>query len=164
MAKGIGGPEHGALEWVTKEGLSRLESWARDGLTNAQICHNIAISEATLYRWQNEHPEIKQVIKNGKRPVDFEVENQLLKSAMGFNYEETRSFMEEQPDGSYKRKVDTHTRYQSPNVSAQIFWLKNRKPTQWTEKQVIEHSGEVSILKDLLDQLSGGDENDGTEE
>lgn len=162
--KGVGGAEPIVTKWVTDEGLKRIESWARDGLTNAQICHNIGIAEGTLYRWQNEHPELKKAIKDGKRPVDFEVENQLLKSAMGFEYEETRSYMEEQPDGSYKRKVDTHTRRALPNVTAQIFWLKNRKAAQWADKQVVEHSGEISILDNLLEQMTDGGEDDEQDE
>lgn len=144
-------------DWITEDGLKRINSWARDGLTNVQICHNIGIAEGTLYRWQTEYPEIKKAIKDGKRPVDFEVENQLLRNAMGFEYEETRSYMEEQPDGSYKRKVDTHSRYNPPNVTAQIFWLKNRKPAQWSDRQVVEHSGEISILNEILGQLSDDD-------
>ena len=142
------------VDWITEDGLKRINSWARDGLTNAQIAYNIGIVEATLYRWQNEYPEVKKAIKDGKRPVDFEVENQLLRNAMGYEYEETRSYMEEQPDGSHKRKVDTHTRYALPNVTAQIFWLKNRKPNQWSDRQVVEHSGEVNILNEILTQIS----------
>lgn len=164
MTKGKLGAEPKVTQWVTDEGLKRLESMARDGLTNLQICHNIGIAEGTLYRWQNDYPEIKQAIKNGKRPVDFEVENQLLKTAMGFEYEETRSYMEEQPDGSYKRKVDTHTRRALPNVTAQIFWLKNRKATQWADKQVVEHSGEINILDSLLEQMTDGGEEDEQDE
>lgn len=30
-----------------------------------------------------------------------------------------------------------------PDTTAQIFWLKNRKPQQWRDRHDIEHSGNI---------------------
>lgn len=38
------------------------------------------------------------------------------------------------------------------DTTAQIFWLKNRKPEQWRDKQDVQHSGSVNVnnpYKDL---------------
>lgn len=40
--------------WLTPEGLLKLEGWARDGLTDEQIAHNMGISRSTLNKWKNE--------------------------------------------------------------------------------------------------------------
>lgn len=53
-------------EWLTKEGLLRLQGWARDGLSDEQIAANMGINVATLYRWKNEHCEICTALKEGK--------------------------------------------------------------------------------------------------
>lgn len=115
--------------WLAPEGLVLLEGWAREGLTDEQIAHNMGVHVATLYEWKKRFPELDEVLKKGKEVVDLQVENALLKRALGYAYEEV---MEEAgPDGG-KRRV---TRKQmSPDVTAQIFWLKNRRPDRWRDK------------------------------
>ena len=50
-------------EWLTEEGLLQLESWARDGLTDEQIAHNMGICVATLYNWKSKYLEILESLK-----------------------------------------------------------------------------------------------------
>ena len=75
-------------EWLTDEGLLKIEGWARDGLTDKQIAHNIGVNEATLNRWKSAHAPILQALKRGKEVIDREVENALLKRALGYSYNE----------------------------------------------------------------------------
>ena len=74
--------------WLTPEGLVLLEGWARDGLTDEQIAHNMGINRATLYRWKEKHCDICNALKKGKTVIDRQVENALLKRALGFSYTE----------------------------------------------------------------------------
>lgn len=107
--------------WRSADGLILLEGWARDGLTNEQIARNIGVNQDTLYRWKNDFPEISEALKKGKDVVDFEVENALLKKAM------------------------------QGDVTAQIFWLKNRKADKWRDKpeSVKEEQEPVKVVVDL---------------
>lgn len=114
-------------EWLTEEGLIKLEGWARDGLTNEQIAKNIGINPDTLYTWMKRFPEISESLKKGKEVVDRQVENALLKSALGFHYVEEMV--------TNQGEVVQVTKYEKPNTTAQIFWLKNRKPDAWKDKQ-----------------------------
>lgn len=91
-------------KWLEPDGLILLQGWARDGLTDEQLAHNIGISVSTLDAWKNRFPEISAALKKGKAVVDFAVENAFLKRAM------------------------------SGDTTAQIFWLKNRRPDQWRDK------------------------------
>lgn len=83
--------------WLTPEGLLLLEGWARDGLTDEQIARNMGIVSSTLYDWKKRYPEISESLKRGKAIVDRQVENALLKRALGFSYTEVTK----------KRIVDT---------------------------------------------------------
>lgn len=70
-------------EWHSKEKLEKLEGWARDGLTDEQIAKKIGCHISTLYDWKDKYSDISEALKKGKEIVDVEVENALLKKAMG---------------------------------------------------------------------------------
>lgn len=133
-------------EWLTKDGLLMLESWARDGLTDEQIAQNMGIRRSTFYEWSKKHSDISDAIKKGKAPVDAMVENALLKRALGFEYEETEVIKDTIGEGIDKQertRIKKVKKYALPDTGAIIFWLKNRKPDTWRKmssemKQKIE--------------------------
>jgi transposase-like protein len=134
-------------EWLQPEKLLLIEGWARDGLTDEQIAHNMGIGTSTLYKWKNEHIEIVESLKKGKEVVDRQVENALLKRALGYKYNETTyeqvaiKDSEGKTIGYQMTETKIVTKEVHPDTTAQIFWLKNRKPEEWRDKQNIEHSG-----------------------
>ena len=133
--------------WLTSEGLLKLEAWARDGLIDEQIAENAGITPSTLYEWKKKYPDISEALKKGKEVVDIQVENALLKRALGYSYKETKT--EEPADGD---KVTVTVKEVVPDTTAQIFWLKNRRPDKWRDKQDIEHSGQIGgvmIIDDI---------------
>ena len=117
------------------EGLLKLEGWARDGLTDEQIAENIGISRSTLNSWKAKYPDISDTLKRGKEVVDRQVENALLKRALGYEYTEvTREYIPEVGKMTVTKEV---TKQVVPDTTAQIFWLKNRKPGDWRDKPTI---------------------------
>ena len=90
----------------------------------------MGISEATLYNWKKDHLEILESLKKGKEVVDRLVENALLKRALGYEYTETK----EKREGGVLTEVTTTVKEVVPDVTAQIFWLKNRKADKWRDK------------------------------
>ena len=113
-------------EWLENDKLILLEGWARGGLTDEQIAKNMGIAPSTLYEWKKKSKEFSESLKKGKEVIDFEVENALLKRALGYEYEE-----EIYENGILTKKVKKHV---APDTTAQIFWLKNRKPNNWKDK------------------------------
>ena len=111
-----------------KDKLILVEGWARNGLTEEQIAHNLGIAYSTFRDYKNKHSALSTALKKGKEVIDFEVENALLKSAL------------------------------EGNTTAQIFWLKNRKPKEWRDKveQQIDNVQRVKIIDDT-DEVKDGD-------
>lgn len=108
-------------EFVERKGLVLVEGWARDGLTDDQIAHNIGISRATYYDWKNKHPDFLDALKRSKEVADYEVESALFKKAkMG-------------------------------DTTAQIFWLKNRRPEKWRDKADMTLTPSNGVLESLLE-------------
>ncbi len=132
-------------KWLEPDGLLLLEAWARDGLTDEQIAKNMNINVATLYRYKQNYCEICEALKRGKEVVDTEVENALLKRALGYSYKETTKERVMNPrTGEYELIVTKEvTKEVVPDTTAQIFFLKNRRPDIWRDKQNVELSGKT---------------------
>ena len=129
------------MEWLEPDNLLRLEAWARDGLTKADIAHNIGCSESTLREWCNNHPAISAALKKGREVADIVIENALYKSA------QTQVITVRKPIKVKTVKQDGRKKIEEErieyaeeqvvvpaNVTAQIFWLKNRRPDKWRDK------------------------------
>jgi len=145
-------------KWITAEGLMLLEGWARDGLTDEQIAHNVGISRSTLNDWKKKYPDISDALKKGKEVVDLQVENALLKRALGYAYEEvTEESQWNEKAKQYELVITKRVKKrQAPDTTAQIFWLKNRRPDKWRDKQDVEHTGDM----DLNIVIDYGEDND----
>lgn len=151
-------------EWLTPDGLLQLEAWARDGLTYEQIARNCGISLSTLKDWRERFSAISTALKKGKAVVDIMVENALYKRAMGYTFEEVvheRTCVGKDDDGlPIYEMVETKraTKEVQPDVTAQIFWLKNRKPAEWRDKRQIDTN--ISTGGDFVLKIKPSDETD----
>lgn len=131
-----------ADEWLTPDGLTRVKGWARDGLTDKQIAKNMGIGYSTFKEWLNLFPALSAAIKEGKAPVDIEVENALLNSALGHTVKirkpiKLRTKKTLRDKGTIEEERIEYAEeevYIPPQTAAQIFWLKNRRPDKWRDK------------------------------
>ena len=129
----------------------RLAKWMRrSGLTDKQIAGELGICEATYYNWCNEHPEFLESTKQDKEFVDYLVEDSLLKKALGYKYEESKSFGMVNEEGKIvTARAEKTMKEVPPDSTACIFWLKNRQPTKWRDKtDVSVFDGEAQIDRD----------------
>lgn len=134
--------------WLTKDGLALLGGWSRDGLTDEQLADKIGISPSTLYEWKNKYSEISEALKKGKEIVDIQVENALLKRALGYDYQEEK-IEKSKKDGV---KVVQTIKHIPPDTTAQIFWLKNRRPDKWRDRPIVDADREAL---EKLDNMLG---------
>lgn len=112
--------------------LTLIEGWKRDGLSDAQVAHNLGISYTLLKEWKNKYPTFVAAIKKGKEVSDYELENSLHKRAMGYYYNEEVL--------SNAGEIKEITKYEHPNPTALIFALKNRLPKKYRDKQEIDQT------------------------
>ena len=137
-------------KWLTDDALIILQDWARQGLTDAQIAKNMGIAYVTLYDWKNRFPKFANALKKTKEIVDAEVENKLFKRAMGYEVEEEEVREIRNDDGEMvvvsRKKTKKHI---PPDVTAIIFWLKNRRADTWREKQEVKFEGDEETKEQL---------------
>ena len=147
-------------EWLEPEGLLKIEGWARDGLTDEQIAHNMGIAYSTLREWRDSYSALSAALKRGKEVVDRMVENALLKRALGYEYEE----VSEKFEGGVLTERKVTKKQVVPDTTAQIFWLKNRKPIDWRDKRNTNDLDNVSDVDDgFMDALNATAKDDWNE-
>jgi hypothetical protein len=123
-----------------KEKLLVIEAWCRDGLIEEQIAKNLGIGVSTLSKYKVEHIELIEALKRGKEVVDVAVENALLKRATGYSYVEYKTTT----NAEGKSSTAETTKEVSADTTAQIFWLKNRKPKEWRDRKDIDSNINVT--------------------
>lgn len=140
-----------AITWgkfFTEKNLEIVRSMCRKGWTNDEIADYIGISLSTFYKWQKEHVEFSEALKEPKEYCIARVENALLTRAVGIEKEiSEKETVTVEKDG---KKVTTTTEkkgmsYYPPDTRAAIFYLTNRAGKDWKQKQQTELSGKLSI-------------------
>lgn len=110
------------------------------GATGLDLADFFDVCEKTIYNWCNEHPAFKKAVSSGKDYADEKVERALYHRAVGYEHEDTHF--------SAFNGVVTKTSYMKhivPEVKAQIFWLKNRKPDEWKDRIENQLSGAIDV-------------------
>lgn len=111
------------------------------GATDIEMADFFGVDVRTIYRWKHNHDEFCQSQATGKDIADERVERSLYQRAVGYEQDEIKIFMPAGADAPvyapYRAKV-------APDVSAAMFWLKNRRKDKWRDKQDVEHSGSVA--------------------
>lgn len=141
-------------QWLEPDNLLKIEAWARDGLNDEEIAAKLTITHTTLYDWKSKFPAFAEALKKGKEVVDIEVENALHRKAMGYNVAVMKHFKIKHTEYNekgykcleYEELVAVEEEIHVPaDTTAQIFWLKNRKPAEWRDRKELDHSGNMGI-------------------
>ena len=137
---------HTRYETHVKPILDRVEGWARMGYPDKVIIGALGISAPVFQEWKKKHKEFADALAL-KEIADIEVEACLFKRATGYTTTEVHY-----EEGTQGVKTKTITKQIEPNVTAQIYWLKNRKPDQWRDKTEVEQTGDVVLKFDKDDE------------
>lgn len=105
------------------------------------------IEVRTLYRWKHDHAEFCQALKAGKEVADDRVERSLYQRAIGYEQDEVKIFM---PANALAPVYAEYRAKVAPDVTAAIFWLKNRRRDAWRDKQEVELSGNIGSVLDAI--------------
>lgn len=112
------------------------------GATDQELADFFEVDVRTVYRWKHDHDAFCQALKSGKSICDERVERSLYQRAIGYEQDDVKIFM---PGGATEPVYAPYRARVAPDVTAAIFWLKNRRSAEWRDKQEIEHKGGVTV-------------------
>ena len=130
-----------------EEYIPQAEKLCKLGATDMEIADFLEVDVRTLYRWKGENEAFCQALKAGKDVADERVERSLFARANGYEHDEVDIRVV-----AGEIKQTPIRKYYPPDTTAAIFWLKNRRPAEWRDKQEIEHKGGVTIHASPLDE------------
>lgn len=141
-------------EWLTPEGLDQITNWAAKGCNNTELANNMGINRDTLYEWIKKYPDISDAIKNGRALSVQAIENKFFQTAFG-GVEEVTEIVEEvtivDKNGKEHHVTNkkTTTRKLPPNVTAQIFYLKNHAGYSDNPQTSVDVEDTESFFKEI---------------
>lgn len=104
------------------------------GATDQELADFFEVDVRTVNRWKHDHDEFCQSLKTGKDVADERVERSLYQRAIGYEQDEVKIFM---PSGAAEPVYAPYRAKIAPDVTAAIFWLKNRRKDDWRDRQLI---------------------------
>ena len=110
------------------------------GATDRELADFFAVSERTIYRWMIEHDDFCQSLKDGKESADQRVARSLYRRAVGYSFD-TVKIMQDKG----REVIVPYEEHVPPDVTACIFWLKNRRSKEWRDKRELTGSEDGPI-------------------
>jgi hypothetical protein len=117
---------------------------AKLGATDADLAKIFGVSDATIDIWKVQHPDFLGSLKAGKEEADARVERSLYMRAVGYSYDAVKIFCDK--NGKVTRVP--YVEHVPPDVTAYIFWLKNRDPADWRDAWQIDHTLGKYVISD----------------
>jgi hypothetical protein len=127
------------------EYIEQVRKLCQFGQTDPELADFFGVHLQTINNWKRKYPEFLYALKTGKEVADQRVDRSLYQRAVGYNYETCKIFM---PAGHTKPVYAPYTEHVPPDVTAGIYWTKNRMPDRWRDQQLIEHQLGKYIISD----------------
>lgn len=121
------------------EFVEKARELSDQGSTNRELADFFKVSESTLWEWTRAHPEFSSALKVGKDSADERVVQSLYRRAVGYSFDSLH--ISNFQGAVTKTPIVEHV---PPDITAGIFWLKNRRPAEWRDVKAVEHSGSVT--------------------
>jgi len=127
------------------------------GATVEEIADEMGVALSTIYKWRETHPEFSEALNESRALADMDVERTLYQRAMGGKSRETKKVIEIVDGQPQVKRVEETERELAPDVTACIFWLKNRQPQLWRDRQdVAINEKQDADIKEWIDALGLG--------
>jgi hypothetical protein len=140
--KGVGGRPTSYREDYAKQ----AEKLCKLGATDEEMADFFEVAVSTISKWKLDFPEFSEAVKAGKKVADMEVAHKLHERAVGAEWTEEQAIKIKVGQFEERVEIVEIRKAAPPDTTAAIFWLKNRRPKDWRDKQEVEHSGSLEVL------------------
>ena len=130
----------------------------RYGATDAELAQELGVSEMTINRWKLKYHDFAEALIVGKDHADNRVERSLYNKANGYEVLEEQAVKLKDPDGSERVELVQVKKHVPADTTSIIFWLKNRKRLNWSDRKDIAIAASLQVEHKTLDPALLSDE------
>jgi hypothetical protein len=151
-----------------KKFVAQAKKLTELGATDRELAEFFGVEARTIHRWKIEHEDFCHSVKAGKIAADERVVKSLYNRAVGYSFDSEKIMTLTERDGdsssSHIERVPT-VEHVPPDVTACIFWLKNRRPQEWRDrveqvnqdiKDIIEFSLKIGKAAGAIEERKRG--------
>lgn len=129
------------------EFAEHAKALATNGATAWEIARALGVTKSTIYDWAAAYPEFSDALRVGREIADNRVERSLYERAVGYEFDAVKIM-------SYEGSVivEPYVEHVPPDPNAAKFWLMNRQPDKWREKQslALSNEGDAPLIQIYL--------------
>lgn len=156
-------------EWISPDGLLLIESFARDGLTDEEICKKIGVSKPSFYDWIKRFPNFLNALKKGRQPVNAIVEKTFFEEKLKGRFVKEKTVektIHRDADGnitSSSEHIKETDHYIPADTTAMLFYMKCRMPDKYNDRINVKLDN-ANELPQLYKALEAEEESDDVRE
>lgn len=127
--------------------IEQVKKLISKGFSDSEIAQFIGVTSVTYYGWKSKHKVFFSEVEVFKKQQNANVRRSLYERSIGYSHEAIKFFV-------IKGKIvgQKFIEHYPPDTEACKFWLKNKEPDEWRERQEVEHFGTISV-KDLVSEV-----------
>lgn len=120
-------------ETLVKPRFDEIIEWVKNGNTYADIAKALGISIQSWCEYLNKYEEFSETVNNAKKSAINEVKQALFKKAIGFEYEEKKTYIKKDDEGKEYKYTEIVKKQSLPDTGAMAMYLRNYDKT-WNDK------------------------------
>lgn len=128
--------------------LEEIGAWAKEGWTEKDIAEELKISYSGFRNYKKQHLELEGALTENKKIADAAAKGALFQKVVGQSY--VKEIKERNEDGKLVT-VRKETVVIPPDTQAAKFWLANRDPENWKNRETKDINAHVDAnIEDFI--------------
>ena len=120
--------KRGPVSSYKPEHCAHARKLCSGGAINRELAEFFAVSQRTIGNWLARYPEFKEAVRHGRMAADAVIAESLYEKAKGYERPVVKIV-----EINGEPKEIRYIEHMPPDARACTFWLRNRRPQNWSE-------------------------------
>lgn len=130
--------------------LEQVDKWLNNGATEKQVAEALNVAYSSWSNYKNEFKELKDLCDKPRVGLILDLRGALVKEAMGYTYEEKKTYIKKDEEGKEARYTEITQKYARPVTNAIFGALNIYDPEYVKDKKNYDLKREELDLKKEL--------------
>ena len=109
---------HNKYDTHIKPYFDRIEKWLDGGATEKQCAEALRVAYSSWNSYKVQYPEFKALCEKPRVGLVLDLRGVQVKEALGYTYEEKKTYIKRESDGTTTQYTEITQKYARPNMNA----------------------------------------------